>query len=262
MCLISEKCVGQVSEVFALNLPGFFFFLHGEKNMIHAVIFDMFETLITHYRSPLYMGKQIAAEIGLPEPVFRELWDTTDDGRTLGKMSLEEVIEAILRQNGRYSENLFADIIRKRRESKEECFRHLHPEILPMLESIRKSGRKIGLITNCYFEERDVIRESVLFPYFDAVCMSCELDMMKPDPAIFRRCMEELCVKPEQCLYAGDGGSRELETARMLGMHPVQAAWYFAENPQDKRKPEFEQAETPMELIRMLTEPEIPAQMR
>ena len=62
--------------------------------MIKAVIFDMFETLITHYESPLYMGKQICADIGISEPRFREIWDTTDEDRTLGKKTLEEVIEA------------------------------------------------------------------------------------------------------------------------------------------------------------------------
>lgn len=224
--------------------------------MIKAVIFDMFETLITHFGSPLYMGRQIAAEAGIAEPVFREIWDSTDDARTLGRMTLEEVIETVLRRNGRYSEGLYTDIIRKRKASKTECFRYLHPEILPVLDSIREQGQKIGLITNCYFEERDVIRESVLLPYFDAVCMSCELGMMKPDPAIFRRCMAELGVKPEQCLYVGDGGSGELEAARSLGMHPVQAVWYFGANPQAKRKTEFRQAESPMELIGLTDRPE------
>lgn len=32
--------------------------------MIKAVIFDMFETLVTHYESPVYMGKQIIEDIG------------------------------------------------------------------------------------------------------------------------------------------------------------------------------------------------------
>ena len=216
--------------------------------MIKAVIFDMFETLITHYGSPLYMGRQIAAEAGIPEPVFREVWDTTDDARTLGQMTLEEVIETVLRKNGRYSEILYETIVRKRKESKAECFRHLHPDILPMLERIHDSGRRAGLITNCYLEERDVIRKSLLFPYFDAVCMSCELGMMKPDPAIFHYCTDLLNVSPEECLYVDDGGSMELETARSLGMHPVQAVWYFEKNPKAKRKTEFWQAESPVEL--------------
>jgi len=217
--------------------------------MIRAVIFDMFETLITHYHSPLYMGRQIAADAGIPEAVFREIWDTTDAARTMGQMTVEEVIREILCRNGRYTETLFTEIVRKRRASKVECFRHLHPEILPVLQGLREREIRIGLITNCYPEERDAIRRSVLMPYFDAVCMSCELGMMKPAPAIFQRCMAELDVNPGECLYVGDGGSRELETAQMLGMLPVQAVWYFRANPRAERKKEFRQAESPAVLL-------------
>ena len=85
--------------------------------MIKAVIFDMFETLITHFESPLYMGKQIACDMGIAEPKFREIWDTTDDDRTLGNKSLEEVIEEILKVNNRYSTELFEKIIAKRTET-------------------------------------------------------------------------------------------------------------------------------------------------
>ncbi len=219
--------------------------------MIKAVIFDMFETLITHFESPLYMGKQIAKDIGITEQKFREIWDTTDEARTLGKETLEEVIEEVLRVNNCYSDELFGKIISKRKMSKIECFNHIHPEIIPMFKSIKEMNIKIGLITNCYYEERDVIKNSILFDYFDTVCMSCELGMQKPELAIFQRCVKELAVTPEECLYIGDGGGFELETAQVLGMHAIQAAWYLKDgvNQPAKRKAEFLQAESPMDVV-------------
>lgn len=225
-------------------------FLWGDA-MIKAVIFDMFETLITHFESPLYMGKQIAKDIGIAEQKFREIWDTTDEDRTLGKKTLEEVIEEVLRVNNCYSDELFEQIISKRKMSKIECFHHIHPEIIPMFKSIKEMNIKIGLITNCYYEERDVIKNSILFDYFDAVCMSCELGMQKPELAIFQRCVKELAVIPEECLYIGDGGSFELETAQALGMYAIQAAWYLKDgvNQPAKRKAEFLQAESPLDVI-------------
>lgn len=220
--------------------------------MIKAVIFDMFETLITHFESPLYMGKQIAEDMGVAEKKFREIWDTTDDERTLGIKSFEEVIEEALKVNDRYSAELFEEIVRKRKASKVECFHHLHPQIIPMLTALKEQNIKIGLITNCYFEERDVIRESVLFEYFDAVCMSCELGMKKPDIGIFQKCVSELSVTSEECLYVGDGGSFELEAARSFGMYPIQTVWYLKDgvNQPAKRKAEFLQAESPMDIVR------------
>ena len=219
--------------------------------MIRAVIFDMFETLITHFEGPVYMAKQIANDIGITEQKFREIWDTTDDDRTLGKRTLEEVIEEVLKVNNCYSAELFERIITKRKLSKIECFEHIHPEISPLFTTLKEMNLKIGLITNCYFEERDVIKNSIFFDYFDSVCMSCELGVKKPDVEIFQRCMSELAVVPEECLYIGDGGSFELETAKSLGMHPLQAAWYLKDgvNQPAKRKKEFLQAESPLDVI-------------
>ena len=223
--------------------------------MIKAVLFDMFETLVTHFESPVYMAKQICADIGITEQKFREIWDTTDEDRTLGKKSLEEVIEAILRANNCYSCELFEMIIEKRKQSKVECFNHIHSEITPMLTAIKEMNIKVGLITNCYFEERDVIQNSVLFDYFDAVCMSCELGLSKPDAAIFQKCTQALEVAPDECLYVGDGGSFELESAQALGMHPIQAVWYLKDgvNQPAKRKAEFVQAESPMDVLLEIT---------
>ena len=81
--------------------------------------------------------------------------------------------------------------------------------------------------------------------------MSCELGMKKPDVEIFYKCMEDLGIRPEECLYIGDGGSFELETAQSLGMKALQAAWYLKDgvNQPAKRKKEFVQVETPMEVL-------------
>lgn len=219
--------------------------------MVKAVIFDMFEMLVTHFESPVYMGKQIADDIGITEKRFREIWDTTDDDRTLGKRSLEDVIEEILKVNDCYSIELFEKIITKRTLSKKECFEHIHPEIIPLFLKLKEMGMKIGLITNCYFEERDVIKNSIFYDYFDSICMSCEIGAKKPDVEIFQKCMNELDVVAEECIYVGDGGCFELETAKSLGMYPLQATWYLKDgaNQPAKRKVEFLQAESPLEVI-------------
>ena len=219
--------------------------------MIKAVIFDMFETLVTHFESPIYMAKQISDDIGIAEQKFREIWDSTGDDRTLGKSSLEEVIEEILKVNNCYSSELFEKIITKRRMSKMECFEYIHPELIPLFTRLKEMNIKIGLITNCFFEERDVIKKSIFFDYFDSVCMSCEIGLKKPDVKIYKKCMKDLEVEAEECIYVCDGGSCELETAQALGMNPLQAAWYLKDgvNQPAKRKKEFLQAEAPLEVL-------------
>ena len=218
--------------------------------MIRAVIFDMFETLITHYKSPLYFGSQMAKDAGLTDDEFLPIWRPTEEKRTLGEMTLEDVLELVLRENGRCSPELVQMIADKRTAAKEECFRHLDPQILPLFEALKAKGLKIGLISNCFSDEAKVIRKSELFPYFSGVCLSCELGLQKPDPAIFQECLNQLSVKAEECLYIGDGGSRELETAQLLHMKPLQACWYLLDPAQ--RRPDFPQLDRPLDLLAFL----------
>ena len=110
----------------------------------------------------------------------------------------------------------------------------------------------LGLITNCYSEEMEVIKKSVLYDFFDSVCMSCEMGIKKPDVEIFKKSMRDLMVEANECLYIGDGGTFELETAQTLGMYPLQATWYLKDgvNQPTKRKKDFLQAESPLEVMK------------
>lgn len=222
--------------------------------MIKAVIFDMYETLITHFNSPLYFGTQMAIDAGICEEKFQELWKPTEIHRTIGKITLEEVLEMILKKNNCYSRELCDSIVQKRIASKEECFNHLHPEIIPLLRSLKEKGIMIGLISNCFSEEAYVISKSTLFPYFDAVYLSYEQGVQKPDSEIYKSCMNKLRVKADECLYVGDGGSFELEAARELGMNAVQAVWYLQEGTLQPsgRNEKFKQIEKPLDVLKCI----------
>ncbi len=193
----------------------------------------------------------MAEDAGIPEDKFQSLWRPTENERSVGKLSLEEVLTMILRENHCYSETLLKKIVEKRIAAKEECFRNLHSEIIPMLSTLKNRGIPVGLISNCFSEEADVIRRSELIPYFDAVYLSYEQGIQKPDEEIFLRCMDGLSLMAEECIYVGDGGSNELEAARKLGMKAVQAAWYLQKGTTQpsKRKPDFFQIEKPLDVL-------------
>lgn len=219
--------------------------------MIKAVIFDMYETLITLYESPAYFGTQMAIDAGIPEDSFQSLWRPTEADRTTGRATLEDVLKMILIRNNCYTKELLDSIVSKRIRSKELCFDHLHPEIISMMSGLRDRGIKIGLISNCFSEETKVIRNSVLYPYFDYACLSYEQGLQKPDPEIFKKCMKELNVDPLECLYVGDGGSHELEASSALGMTAVQAVWYLKEGTKQPtgRKEGFIHIESPNDVL-------------
>ena len=219
--------------------------------MIKAVIFDMFETLISYHTCPVYFGTQMAEDAGIPIAEFLAKWRATDYDRSTGKITVEEVLEQILKELGCYSEELLQELVGKRCATIEMCLKHKHSEIVSMLLALKAQGVSIGLISNCYLEEATRIRKSELFPYFDAVCFSNEQGICKPEKEIYHRCVEALSVQPEECLYVGDGGSRELETAEELGMKAVQATWYLKEGTSQPvgRISEFEEARRPMDVV-------------
>ncbi len=223
--------------------------------MIRAVIFDMYETLITHYhgKTPLYFSPQMAFDAGVELTKFQELWRGKEHERTIGKISLEETLALILEENDVYDEEKVAQMAAKRVATAESCFQNLHPEILSMLCELREKGIRIGLISNCFSEEAQVIRESRLAPYFDEMCLSYELGMRKPQPEIYKVCVDKLGLEPEECLYVGDGGSSELEAAQAFGMKAVQATWYLAEHEDwpAKQKNDFTQVAEPMDVVKM-----------
>ena len=222
---------------------------------IQAVIFDMYETLVTQFESPLYYGTQIAQDLGLAPEAFLPGWRAAEEDRATGKLSLEEILDMLLRRHGCHDPGLQEQVAGKRIAIQADCFSHLHSEILPMLAALKKKGLKIGLITNCFSEEAMLIRKSELFPHFDAPCLSWEVGVRKPDPAIYHSCLEKLGIPAQNCLYVGDGGSRELETARAMGMTALQALWYRKEGFEPLQAAilaDFPQLRHPMALLKYI----------
>lgn len=194
--------------------------------MIKAVIFDMFETLVTLFTGRTYFSEHIAADLNQPIDAFRKCWHETEKDRTLGKYSMEEGLTITLKNLGAWSPENVQLVCRKRREALGDTFNDIPPESLWLLQTLREKGLKTGLITNTFSDERDMILASPLYPLFDAAMISYEQGILKPDPEIYRRAMRALDVTPEECLYVGDGGSHELTGARSLGMQAVQCTWF------------------------------------
>ena len=194
--------------------------------MIKAVIFDMFETLVTLFTGRTYFSEHIAADLNQPIEAFRKCWHETEKDRTLGKYSMEEGLAITLKNLGAYSQANVQLICRKRREALGDTFDAIPPESLWLLQTLREKGYKVGLITNTFSDECDMIRNSPLYPLFDAAMISYEQGLLKPDPEIYRQALQALGTKAEECLYVGDGGSHELQAARSLGMQAIQCTWF------------------------------------
>ena len=194
--------------------------------MIKAVIFDMFETLVTLFTGRIYFSENIAEDVGIDVEAFRKEWHVIEKDRSLGKYTFDEGLELVLKRLGIYSKEKLELALTDRRNCISDTFSAIPPESIQLLKELKQRNIKIGLMTNTFSDERDFIRQSELFPYFDVALISYEQGICKPDPAMYQRMIEQLGVAPDECLYVGDGGSRELYGARDAGMKALQCTWF------------------------------------
>ncbi len=76
-------------------------------------------------------------------------------------------------------------------------------EMLDAVRRARASGVKTGLISNSWGEGL-AYDQSTLDELFDAVVISGDVGMHKPEPEIFRLGAERIGVPPEECVFVDD----------------------------------------------------------
>jgi putative hydrolase of the HAD superfamily len=95
------------------------------------------------------------------------------------------------------------------------------PEVLDFIRRTRAAGIRVGLLSNsCGEGDYDPYKGYDLDDIFDAVVVSGDTGLRKPDPAIYLIAAEQLGVPPSECVYADDTASN-LPPAEELGMATV-----------------------------------------
>lgn len=95
------------------------------------------------------------------------------------------------------------------------------PHGIEVLSHLKKDGYSTGLITDCSHEVPNIWKGTPFSKLIDVAVFSCAVGVKKPDPRIYQIALKQLNVKPHECLYIGDGSSRELSGALKVGMSPV-----------------------------------------
>jgi putative hydrolase of the HAD superfamily len=95
----------------------------------------------------------------------------------------------------------------------------LNPAMLAWLPKIKQAGIRLGVLSNMpagvlhYMQPR--------FPWldqFDHLTWSCELGIVKPDPAIYLHTVKKLGVAPDQALFI-DNLEKNTAGAEAVGLH-------------------------------------------
>ena len=122
--------------------------------MIKAVIFDMFETLVTLFEGRTYWGENIAEDVGADIDGFRREWHAIEKDRSIGKYTIEEGLEVVLKKLGLYSPEKVDLAASKRIEALNDTFSNIPPETVELLKSLKNTFAQTIL-------SREVMTESV-----------------------------------------------------------------------------------------------------
>lgn len=216
--------------------------------MKKAVLFDLFETLVTEFadgkrrsgRNYDYIGL-----LGLPNDVFKQEWGSRSRERMTGAFAdYPAVVRDILdKRLLPYNDDSVTQLYQERIKEKKLPFETIDPKVLELLSDLKRKGYRLGLVSNCTEEEVRAWPDSPLAPFFDDVLFSYDVGMAKPDSRLYRLACERLGVLPAETAFVGDGGSSELEGAHQAGLTPYHAVWF---NPYVRS--EFPVCASPLEL--------------
>jgi len=107
-------------------------------------------------------------------------------------------------------------------------------DTLTTLETFRSRGIKLGMITNgpATWQSRKI--EAVgLAPLFDAIVISGNEGVEKPDPRIFERALERCGAVAAESLFVGDHPEADIAGAKNAGLLPVWVRKDYWEVPGD-----------------------------
>jgi len=189
-----------------------------------AVIFDLFGTLVDSYSSEEYQCvlSQMASILTVPFDSFRRLWSETAGERSLGIIrTIEANLEYICKQTGVNTDSNKIALANKLRYDFIAGTVKPNTEVIQTLTYLKSQGIKIGLISNCSPETPLIWKDTPFVRLVDEAVFSSSVGLRKPDARIYALAAARLAIKPENCLYIGDGESGELTGAKKAGMHPV-----------------------------------------
>ena len=86
--------------------------------------------------------------------------------------------------------------------------------------SALKRKYRLALVSNCAIGLSDVVEALGLTRFFDAVVLSYEVGVRKPDSRIYLEALRKLKLRPEDCAFVSDEIS-DLEGARKVGLKTV-----------------------------------------
>ncbi len=180
---------------------------------IKALIWDMEGVLMLTDENDISLT--VAKALNAPYEKVREIYfSNTNDKVDLGEITMDQFYECVLDT---------LQISRDKKHILEEVFNEKAYIDADLLKQIMEMGReyKIGLLSNYSNNLRPRIeKEWAMGGVFDEIIISCEVGMVKPDPAIFNLMLDRLGVKADESVFIDDR-IKNIEGAKKIGLHTI-----------------------------------------
>jgi putative hydrolase of the HAD superfamily len=202
--------------------------------MPRAVLFDLFNTLVsggnaTRWAVTREMGTDVGVDPDEYAKLFAELWVERMTG-DLGDLPTQ--IRTIASRLGPEPSEAAVELAVRRRMELARSTIVPGAESLRVLSTLRAAGFRVAIVSNCTIDSAEVIHTTSLARAADAVVLSCDVGLAKPEPAIYLLACEQIGVPdPTECVFVGDGADTELRGAKRLGMRVIQTTQFSRNDP-------------------------------
>jgi HAD superfamily hydrolase (TIGR01509 family) len=123
-----------------------------------------------------------------------------------------------------------------------------------LLEALRDRGLRLAIVANTWPEPARLVRRELeelgITERVDAIVLSGEVGVRKPDAAIFEHALAELGVDAASALFVGDRLLDDISGAGRVGMTTIQALWFRADDGPADLEPDAH-AFTPMDVLNL-----------
>ncbi len=169
-----------------------------------AIIFDL-DGVICHTDEYHYLAwKAMADSMNIP-------FDRQVNNRLRG-VSRMASLEIILEQyTGALSQAEKEELAEQKNELYKESLKNMSPadlteEVKTTLDALRQRGYKLAIGSSSK-NARFILQQLGLGSFFDAISDGNNITHSKPDPEVFVKAVQMLCIAPEECLVVEDAVS-------------------------------------------------------
>ena len=102
----------------------------------------------------------------------------------------------------------------------------LNVELVACIDRLRTHGLRVGLLSNFSADLRTMLAQQDLIRRFDALAISAEIGVMKPDAAAYQAILAMLQMEAHACVFIDDVPAN-VAAAQAVGLHGI----VFEDNP-------------------------------